>query len=117
MELHIASKTDRGRLREINEDSLLADLPLVAVADGMGGHVAGEVRSKVAVELLGSWKPRLVERGAKNVADSLKDAFREVNAAVYEKGSSDETLHGMGTTLTAAWIDGNAVTLAHVGDS
>jgi len=115
--MHIASKTDRGRLREINEDSLLADLPLVAVADGMGGHVAGEVASKLAVDVLGSWKERLAVRGGKDIAEALKDAFRQVNAAVFEKGSSDESLHGMGTTLTAAWVDDGIVTLAHVGDS
>jgi protein phosphatase len=117
VELRIASKTDRGQLREINEDSLLAELPLVAVADGMGGHVAGEVASKIAVEVLGSWKDRLGDRGNKSAADLLKDAFREANAAIFERGSSDESLHGMGTTLTAAWIDGATVTLAHVGDS
>jgi serine/threonine protein phosphatase PrpC len=117
VDLHIASKTDRGRLREINEDSLLTDLPLVAVADGMGGHVAGEVASKLAVEVLGSWKDRLGERSDKELAQSMKDAFREVNSAVFQKGSSDENLHGMGTTLTAAWIENGTATLAHVGDS
>ena len=117
MDLHVASKTDRGRLREINEDSLLNDLPLVAVADGMGGHVAGEVASKLAVDVLGTWKPKLADRGNKDVAELLKDAFREANAAIFERGSSDDALHGMGTTLTAAWIDGATVTLAHVGDS
>ena len=82
MDLHVASKTDRGRLREINEDSLLADLPLVAVADGMGGHVAGEVASKLAVEVLGSWKERLADRGNKDLARVLKEAFTAANAAI-----------------------------------
>jgi protein phosphatase len=117
MDLEIASKTDRGRLREINEDSLLTDLPLIAVADGMGGHVAGEVASKLAVEVLGSWKQRLAERGTKDVGQILKEAFREANDAIFTKGASDESLHGMGTTLTAAWIEGATVTIAHVGDS
>lgn len=117
MDLRIATKTDRGRLREINEDSLLADLPLIAIADGMGGHVFGEVASSLAVEVLGSWKQRLAERGNKDIGESLKDAFREVNKAVFEKASSDEGLHGMGTTLTAAWVDDATVALAHVGDS
>src|SRR5690242_13916785 len=92
-------------------------MPLVAVADGMGGHVFGEVASKLAVEVLGSWKQKLIDRGKKDVGQSLKDAFREVNQAVFEKAATDEKLRGMGTTLTAAWVEDGVATLAHVGDS
>ncbi len=101
----------------MNEDSLLAELPLIAVADGMGGHVFGEVASNLAVEVLASWKERLGGRGRKDIGQSLQDAFRDVNKAVFEKAATDEKLRGMGTTLTAAWIDDGVATLAHVGDS
>ncbi len=117
MDMRIASATDKGRIREINEDSVLAELPLVAVADGMGGHVAGEVASSLAVDVLKTWKERIADRGSKSVPDILREAFREVNTKVAERGSSDESLHGMGTTLTAAWVDDGSATVAHVGDS
>src|ERR671924_477446 len=117
MELRIASATDRGRVREQNEDSLLAEPPLVAVADGMGGHRAGEVASSQALEALGAWKDRIAGTFGPAAGELLREAFDDANRRVWERGQQDENLLGMGTTLTAGWIDGGAVTLAHVGDS
>ncbi|MEX0875723.1 MAG: PP2C family serine/threonine-protein phosphatase [Actinomycetota bacterium] len=118
MELRIASATDRGRVRDQNEDSVLGDaLPLVAVADGMGGHEGGEVASQMALERLATWKEKLAEASGSDPAPKLREAFTEAHRAVWDRGRSDESLTGMGTTLTAGWIDGDKLTLAHVGDS
>jgi PPM family protein phosphatase len=116
-EVRTASLSDQGRHRELNEDSVLDDLPLVAVADGMGGHVAGEVASGMAVELLAEWKSKLESAGAAEIPASLHEAFVEINSSVLEKGQSSSKLTGMGTTLTAAWIQGDRAYFAHVGDS
>ena len=117
MELRIASATDRGKVREQNEDSVLTDLPLVAVADGMGGHKAGEVASSLALDALAEWKQRLTGTSGAAAGELLRQAFDAANRSVWEKGRGDEELQGMGTTLTAAWIEGDTVALGHVGDS
>jgi serine/threonine protein phosphatase PrpC len=107
-----AGVTDVGRVRDGNEDGFInqADrLGLVAVADGMGGHRAGEVASATALEAL---------RAAVANGESLRDAIEGANDAVLEKSESDLELHGMGTTLTAGMLgsDGHLV-VGHVGDS
>lgn len=117
MEIRAAAATDRGRVREQNEDAVLGDVPLVAVADGMGGHAAGEVASSMALETLASWKERLSGASGKQTADMLRDAVNEANRNIWEKGQDDQSLLGMGTTLTAGWISEGSVTFAHVGDS
>lgn len=113
MKVQVTAKTDIGRVRPQNEDSYLTSLPLVAVADGMGGHKAGEVASSMALEVLDRWRG-LDEDGG---ADRLRDAVLEANRTVWSRGQEDKSLQGMGTTLTAAWIHGSTATLAHVGDS
>lgn len=110
--LVVAGVTDVGRVRDGNEDDFIdqADrLGLVAVADGMGGHRAGEVASATALEAL---------RAAVANGRSLRDAIEGANDAVLEKSESDRELHGMGTTLTAGMLgsDGQLV-VGHVGDS
>jgi PPM family protein phosphatase len=107
-----AGVTDIGRVRDGNEDGFIdqADrLGLVAVADGMGGHRAGEVASATALEAL---------RASVANGQSLRDAIEGANDAVLEKSESDLELHGMGTTLTAGMLgsDGYLV-VGHVGDS
>ena len=116
MELRIAYASDVGRVREDNEDSVLTDaLPLVAVADGMGGHEGGEVASQLALEQLKAWKDRL--SAGDDPSGQLREAFTDAHRAVFDKGRAEQNLAGMGTTLTAGWIDGDKMTLAHVGDS
>ena len=112
--------TDVGRKREHNEDSFLcaADLGLFAVADGMGGHQAGERASRMAVERL---KDALVlpekEAARDEVLATLRRAMVHAGAAIFDAAQSDPDLSGMGTTLTAMLFHGGRAFVTHVGDS
>ena len=107
-----AGRTDVGRQRSANEDSLVVRPPLFAVADGMGGAKAGEVASAVAVEAVEAAK----ESGEPAEAQ-LAGIVREANRRIYDLAVADESRRGMGTTLTLAKLHGDEVSLAHVGDS
>ncbi len=109
MKIEVGSTTDIGRVRERNEDSILVTHPLYVVADGMGGHRGGQVASQVALETM--------EELATEGSGSLADHVRRANRAVWDRSVEDERLSGMGTTLTAARIDGASALIAHVGDS
>jgi protein phosphatase len=111
MRLVMGAATDVGRVREGNEDAYLVDdgMGLIAVADGMGGHRAGEVASATALEAL---------RAAVNGGRPLREAIEDANSAVYEKSLTDASLRGMGTTLTAGTLAaGGTLIVGHVGDS
>jgi serine/threonine protein phosphatase PrpC len=117
MRLVFAAATDVGRMRKNNEDSYLSAQPVAAVADGMGGHSAGEVASAIAIEelaALGSRGPWANETAA---TDDLKQAILRANRRIREMAASDRKLNGMGTTLVALLEDGDLVHLANVGDS
>ena len=107
-----ARASDTGRKRRHNEDSYVVQPPLFAVADGMGGAQAGEVASKLAAGALEETDP-----GALSGPDKLVSLIQEANRRVYERASSDPTTSGMGTTMTVALVEGNGVTIGHVGDS
>ena len=107
--VRIGSATDIGQVREGNEDSFLVLDPLYAVADGMGGHRGGEVASRLALDTI----QQMFERGH----GTLLEQVTEANRTVFERSQQDRSVAGMGTTLTAALIDGGRVHLAHVGDS
>ena len=109
MRIEVGSATDIGRVRERNEDSILVQPPLYVVADGMGGHRGGQVASQAAVETM--------EELAGDRKGSLADHVRRANRAVWDRSVEDQQLSGMGTTLTAARVDGASATIAHVGDS
>lgn len=104
------SRTDIGCIRERNEDSLIVSPPLFAVADGMGGHAAGDVASEVAVTVLGQYAPKTA-----NVAE-LGQAVVNANMAVISEAQKSGH-EGMGTTMTAAIVEKNHIAIAHVGDS
>ncbi len=106
-----AAITDIGRVRTHNEDSVLAQPPLFVVADGLGGHEAGEVASSIAVETLRDHAPRRPD--AKALARAVRAANREVLRAAREGYGKQ----GMGTTMTAAIVEGTRIALAQVGDS
>ena len=105
-------KTDTGRQRRDNEDSAYARAPVFVVADGMGGAQAGEVASRIAVE---AFEQGLPDSGSPE--ERLATRVREANAQIYERSRADRQRAGMGTTLTAAYVDDTHVAIAHVGDS
>ncbi|MFL5736216.1 MAG: Stp1/IreP family PP2C-type Ser/Thr phosphatase [Actinomycetota bacterium] len=110
MRIHYGSASDIGKARDRNEDSYLAQPPVFAVADGMGGHKGGDVASALAIKVLGG--DSLPADGAE-----LVERVRAANHAVYERSSSDANVEGMGTTMTATIAGGGSIRLAHVGDS
>jgi serine/threonine protein phosphatase PrpC len=105
-------KSDTGRQRRENEDSALARAPVFVVADGMGGARAGEVASRIATDAFQRGLP-----GSGDAEQQLADRVREANRAIYDRAAGEPDLQGMGTTLTAAYLDDAAVAIAHVGDS
>ena len=106
--------TDVGKVRAVNQDALVVDeeLCLYGVADGMGGHNGGETASAGArdgvIAALQGKEPSL---------DALRDAITAANAAIFQQQAADESLSGMGTTLSVIWMSEHFVYLGHVGDS
>ncbi len=122
--------TDAGRVRRTNEDAFLVcpDVGLFAVADGMGGHLAGEVASRVAIESLDEFVRRSLrddemtwpyglDVNLSMAANRLRSAFLVANRRVVEEAASRPDRTGMGATLTAVLIDGNRMVYGHIGDS
>ena len=113
-ELHYAGATDRGQQRTGNEDAFLANSRVLGVADGMGGHAAGEIASQTAVDTL----TRIMRKRSKHdPAEALVAAVEEANQIIIERGQEYHQLAGMGTTVTAGAVRGDMLTIAHVGDS
>lgn len=115
-----AAKTDVGKVRPQNEDSCLAEIgdayALFIVADGMGGHLAGEVASQMAV--LGvSERCRKYHTTMEEGMMLLRRCVSETNRDIYIKSQQDEKDSGMGTTITCAIIRDGVMSIAHVGDS
>lgn len=108
--------TDTGRMRKGNEDALLLRSSVFAVADGMGGHLAGEVASAKALEPIEELDGQLFPDAAEAV-QALRDAVVAANATVSELAASEPSYRGMGTTLTATMVEGCRMHIAHVGDS
>jgi protein phosphatase len=110
MTITTAAMTDIGRLRARNEDSLLLEpaASLYAVADGMGGHAAGDVASQTAVAAFSA---------AFSETASVLAAMKSANRAVIERAAAEPDKAGMGTTMTALHLRGAAMLVAHVGDS
>lgn len=111
MQFVVGSRTDVGRVRDHNEDSLLVRAPLFAIADGMGGHAAGEVASELAVRTLEEAQIDELD------ADTLRDAVLKANAAVIQGARDGLGRAGMGCTLTAAVLEHDYLFVAQVGDS
>lgn len=124
--LVVGAATETGQVREENEDAIFEADPtadivatngmLVAVADGMGGYQRGEVAAQIAIDVLreeyyGS------EVAPAEIPDRLRRSFRRANQRIYEGGTANGEESMMGTTLVAAVIRGNDLTIANVGDS
>ena len=108
-----------GLVRSGNEDSALASAHLIAVADGMGGHAAGEVASKIAITTLADsavvfTNPEIDQESAD---DLFLTAIHAINNEIKVAVDENPQLSGMGTTLTSLFLRGNAVALLHIGDS
>jgi serine/threonine protein phosphatase PrpC len=112
--LRYAARSDRGLVRSNNQDSVYAGPRLLALADGMGGHAAGEVASKVVIASLA---PLDDDEPGDDLLAQLREAVSNGNGAIAELVSQDPDLDGMGTTLTAVLFAGTRLGLVHVGDS
>src|SRR5215475_4979545 len=112
--LRYTVRSDVGLLREGNEDSAYAGPHLLAIADGMGGHAAGEVASAVAIAALA---PLDSDTTGADMLQALADAIAGANAELHEIAEADPATEGMGTTLTAMLWSDDQVALCHIGDS
>lgn len=121
--MKFAAGTDRGLVREINEDSysVIADCeetPYVfIIADGMGGHNCGEIASRAAVEHISSSMSEHNFFPEESRGTELRKLVESTNTAVYQKSLESPEANGMGTTLTMALVIDKVMTVAHVGDS
>src|ERR1700758_402868 len=114
--LHYALRSDVGLLREGNEDSAYAGPRLLAIADGMGGHAAGEVASAVAISAIAPLDRQDLTRGD-DMLDALAAAVASARNTLHEMSLADPAVEGMGTTLTAMLWAGARVAVCHIGDS
>src|SRR4051812_33169180 len=112
--LRYAVRSDLGLVRNNNEDSVYAGPRLLAIADGMGGHAAGEVASKIVI---GTLEPLDEDRRLDDLMGSLRNAVVDANRRIADAVKQRSELEGMGTTLTALRFVGSQVGLVHVGDS
>jgi PPM family protein phosphatase len=114
--LHYALRSDVGLLREGNEDSAYAGPRLLAIADGMGGHAAGEVASAVAISAIAPLdRQNLIDDD--DMLNALATAVASARTTLHDMSVSDPAVEGMGTTLTALLWSGPRVAVCHIGDS
>ena len=113
--LHYAARSDVGLVRQENQDSGYAGPHLLVVADGMGGHAAGDVASSIAIGEMVSLDGE--NPGADEALDLLAEALRTANHELREAVQRQPELQGMGTTVTALLRTGNKIAVAHIGDS
>ena len=108
-----------GLVRQGNEDSGFVSSQLIAVADGMGGHAAGEVASRIAIEVLQSLVPALISADVDedSVEDLLMHSLHSIDSEISVVTDEEIEKRGMGTTLTALLIRDRHISLLHVGDS
>lgn len=112
--LRYAARSDRGLVRANNEDSVYAGARLLALADGMGGHAAGEVASQLMIAALAHLDD---DEPGDDLLGKLNRAVHEGNASIADQVEEEPELDGMGTTLTAILFAGRKLGLAHIGDS
>ena len=107
---------DKGKIRENNEDNYLIKekpYPLLVVADGMGGHQAGEVASKIAIDEINKFSLNFEE----DIFMQIEKAIRKANKNIFERANNNSSYRGMGTTLSMGIIINNYLYIGHIGDS
>jgi protein phosphatase len=111
--------SDIGLTRPNNEDvwEALPEVGFFALADGMGGHQAGEVAAKETISHLCNWAKKVTSRDPVELIIDLKCAIEKTNQSIYKMGKSQDALHGMGTTLCCMFWTELGIVYAHVGDS
>lgn len=114
--IEAAATSHVGKVRKANEDGFYEGESVFAVADGMGGHLAGEIASATALEPIAALDGR-VFADAPAAVSALREAVSRANRAVAAKAADDPHYRGMGTTLTAVMVEGRRLHVAHVGDS
>jgi protein phosphatase len=118
--MKVSFRTDRGRLRDHNEDNgavfVKDDVVLALVADGMGGHLAGEQASALALQTIETAWTQFDSKNGEQDAVWLEETVRHANKTIFEYGSTHAECKGMGTTLVAALCRKTYFTIAHVGD-
>ncbi|MGO5674992.1 protein-serine/threonine phosphatase PrpC [Bacillus subtilis] len=119
-----ALKTDAGKIRQHNEDDAgifkgKDEFVLAVVADGMGGHLAGDVASKMAVKAMGEkWnEAETIPTAPSDCEKWLIEQILSVNSKIYDHAQAHEECQGMGTTIVCALFTGKTVSVAHIGDS
>ena len=121
MHMKVAYKTDVGKKRTHNEDSILVDelLHIFLIADGMGGHQAGEVASYLAVKESYAWLKENIDkaRNKEDVSNLLVESLLKAHYTVKARATTDINLAGMGTTFIQTLVVGNNAHICHVGDS
>ena len=123
-DLKIVAKTDKGKIRESNQDAyavgeLPGEVAWAVVCDGMGGHAGGNIASALAVKVISDkitscYNSKMRDSSIKNLLDS---AITAANIEVYDMADSHNELYGMGTTVVCAIVRGDRVFIAHAGDS
>lgn len=121
MQLSVAAGTDVGRIRAGNEDSLYADADaergLFIVADGMGGHAAGEVASEMAVQTVARELAEIRDLAGPAPLVKMAEALKESNRAIYERTIVEADKQGMGTTASCILMGTGRWIIGHIGDS
>lgn len=121
MQLSVAAGTDVGRIRAGNEDNLYADADqergLFIVADGMGGHAAGEIASEMAVQIVARDLADLRDLSGGEPLVLMADALRDANRAIYERTIVEADKQGMGTTASCLMLGNGRWIIGHIGDS
>ncbi|MFQ6046002.1 MAG: Stp1/IreP family PP2C-type Ser/Thr phosphatase [Gemmatimonadales bacterium] len=114
-----AGRTDVGVVRSGNEDAYLLapESGVFVVADGMGGHAAGEVASSMAVQIIGRTLQDVAGQADQEVANLIREAVRDANGQIFQRTISESDKRGMGTTATALVLNGARYLIGQVGDS
>ena len=117
--LAMSGVTDTGRVRDHNEDAIRWDVPggWAILADGMGGHLAGEVASAMAIESIARRLDGFEAGGAEQVREALQEAVAAANRAIHAQAQADIRCHNMGTTVVVTLFHDDMLSCAHVGDS